>query len=72
MTGAARECCGTDSKDKGDTNNGCAEASIHVRLPIRVRRLMLPRCEQDFKCGSLIAVSASGASTWPSREAVCL
>jgi hypothetical protein len=32
MTGTARECCGTDRKDKGDTSNSCAEASIHVKL----------------------------------------
>jgi len=51
MTGTARECCGADSKDKGDTSNGCAEASIHVKLLVGVSPLMLPRCQQDFKCG---------------------
>ena len=37
MTGTARECCGTDRDHKGDGTNGCAEASVHVKLLISVR-----------------------------------
>ena len=51
MTRRAGERCGTDRKHKGDGSNGCAEASVHVKLlfNISVRRTNVAKMPAGFQ-----------------------